>query len=439
MLVLYTPIFIIKVCYTLLYQPHNVIHLIFFFISALYSYLFFCIYGCFTFIFTNYYFIQGFSQLFLFSLLWITCRTIGIKNLCIKKVVFLHSYIIALYLYLREYYFFNNLEFVNYVIVLLSLLSFVVIFNNLIKSEGKKFSLYNIFNNIRNFCVYFFIMPKPYFSLILISLLFAKIIRLGLLSEVMLNDYNIFHYYFCLFSLIVPSIYIFRIVLAVLLNYQTSFNGCYIGSLIIYELLNIRNYRLDYINFNNIGNILIIFTFGFFLLDVIPCLGINMSPQSLDDTVFKIFSSNEININNSSHSSPTNSNWSFGSFVFADHSPQSPIRPFEQKLWLDRFDTLGDAKALDLSKRILLNKICIARNIGADLQLYIQDYIWGNHWYELYSRHYTKGEYGIIRRLPYNYYHDENGKLTYASNGWTYDEDGKFIVNRERELRDIVI
>lgn len=159
-------------------------------------------------------------------------------------------------------------------------------------------------------------------------------------------------------------------------NAQTSISGNYIWFfLIINELLNIRNYRLDNINFNVIANLFIFFTFGLFILDVIPNLGSDIAPKCLDNTVFKIYSANEVNVNNSLQDSPLSSSSSFGSFVFADRFTELPHRTFEQRLWLNRYDSLGDAKSLDLSKRLLLNKICLARNISAEIQLHIQDYI----------------------------------------------------------------
>jgi hypothetical protein len=192
----------------------------------------------------------------------------------------------------------------------------------------------------------------------------------------MLSDDNIFHYYFCIFNLIVPSMLLFRLVLAVFLNAQTSVSGNYICFLIINELLNIRNYRLDNINLNVIANLFIFFTFGLFILDVIPNLGSDIAPKCLDNTVFKIYSANEVNVNNSLQDSPlSSSSSSFGSFVFADRFTELPHRTFEQRLWLNRYDSLGDAKSLDLYKRLLLNKICLARNISAEIQLHIQDYI----------------------------------------------------------------
>lgn len=158
----------------LLYQPH-IIHFIIFFISALYVNLLNYTYNCFTFILSNYYFIQGFfSAFFYFSFIWIMSRTIGINNICIKKILFLHSYIITLYMYFRECYFFYNLQFVDFFFILSSLLSFIAIFNNLTKPKGNIFSLNKIFYSIHNCIMSLLFTRKPYFSLVLIFFIIFK-------------------------------------------------------------------------------------------------------------------------------------------------------------------------------------------------------------------------------------------------------------------------
>jgi len=241
------------------------------------------------------------------------------------------------------------------------LLNFIVIFNNLTKSKANKVSLDKILIIIHNSIISIFVNPRPYFSLILISLLFARIIKLGLLNELTLINDDIFHYYFTSFALIIPGLYIYRIVLAAFLNAQTLSNHS-ISFLIISELLNTSNYRLNNINinFNLISYICIFFSLGLFIPYLVPNLSNNMAFQSLDSTMFKVYSINDINVNPSLQDSPLSdgSNSSFGSSVFAE-SFSFPNRTFEQRLWSDRFDSLGDAKALDLSKRILLHKICL--------------------------------------------------------------------------------
>jgi hypothetical protein len=71
--------------------------------------------------------------------------------------------------------------------------------------------------------------------------------------------------------------------------------------------------------------------------------------------------------NNSGSSSP----------FFASESSRSPSPPptFEQLLWCNRYNSSGDAKALDLGKRMLLNKICIQHGIPEDVKMCIQDNI----------------------------------------------------------------
>jgi hypothetical protein len=203
-------------------------------------------------------------------------------------------------------------------------------------------------------------------------------------------------------------------------------------------MFNIKNYNINNINFNFISTLCILFFFGVFILDPIPSFSRDAISHLPDNNLFKVLSANEVNVStnnsqdtplpagsDSSPNSPLSVNSPFFSDVHSDWPPQS----LERRLWFNRFDSLADAKALDLAKRILLTKICLVKNITPDVQMHIQDYIWGNHWYELYQRHYTRGEEGVIRPLPLNYYHDESGNLKYAPNGFNYDDDGNFILN----------
>ena len=60
---------------------------------------------------------------------------------------------------------------------------------------------------------------------------------------------------------------------------------------------------------------------------------------------------------------------------------------FEQELWENRSRSLEDARRLDIAKRILLRKIIESKNnVPNEIEQLIQDRIWGNHWYDLYSR-----------------------------------------------------
>lgn len=98
---------------------------------------------------------------------------------------------------------------------------------------------------------------------------------------------------------------------------------------------------------------------------------------------------------------------------------------FEQNLWLCRFITLHDAIDLDFPKQLLLNNICLDRNISLDLQLCIRDYIKDHHWYELY-RHYDRYLNGNIIPLRWNEY-KENDQILPAANSYDYDEEWNFI------------
>jgi len=82
-------------------------------------------------------------------------------------------------------------------------------------------------------------------------------------------------------------------------------------------------------------------------------------------------------------------------FDFNTPSPTgTPVPPtFAQILWSSRYDSFDDAKRLDLAKRILLRKILddmsarLGKNIPNEVQQCIQDNVWGNHWYDLYTKH----------------------------------------------------
>jgi hypothetical protein len=49
--------------------------------------------------------------------------------------------------------------------------------------------------------------------------------------------------------------------------------------------------------------------------------------------------------------------------------------------------SLEDARRLDIAKRILLKKIIASKpNVPNEIEQYIQDNIWGNHWHDLYQK-----------------------------------------------------
>lgn len=103
-------------------------------------------------------------------------------------------------------------------------------------------------------------------------------------------------------------------------------------------------------------------------------------------------------------------------------------RTFEQNIWTWRWETLHDARDLDFAKQLLLDKICLDRNISFDLQLCIRDYIRDYHWYELYNRHYTRDASGYIVPLSKIEYRDDSGYICLAPFAYYYDYNGIFFL-----------
>ena len=103
---------------------------------------------------------------------------------------------------------------------------------------------------------------------------------------------------------------------------------------------------------------------------------------------------------NNSPSPPSNSPMPGGSSSSsnpASPQPSTPGSTFEQELWRNRFRSLEDARRLDIAKRILLNKIISSKqNVPYEIEQSIQDHIWGNHWYDVYSRSHLMSDHTLI-------------------------------------------
>ena len=103
---------------------------------------------------------------------------------------------------------------------------------------------------------------------------------------------------------------------------------------------------------------------------------------------------------NNSPSPPSNSPMPGGSSSYsnpASPQPSTPGSTFEQELWRNRFRSLEDARRLDIAKRILLNKIISSKqNVPYEIEQSIQDHIWGNHWYDVYSRPHLMTDHTLI-------------------------------------------
>ena len=103
---------------------------------------------------------------------------------------------------------------------------------------------------------------------------------------------------------------------------------------------------------------------------------------------------------NNSPSPPSNSPMPGGSSSSsnpASPQPSTPGSTFEQELWRNRFRSLEDARRLDIAKRILLNKIISSKqNVPYEIEQSIQDHIWGNHWYDVYSRPHLMTDHTLI-------------------------------------------
>ena len=132
-------------------------------------------------------------------------------------------------------------------------------------------------------------------------------------------------------------------------------------------------------------------------------------------------SANEENVNTSnSQNSPLSTNSFFLSIL--------PPRTFEQNIWTYRWDTLHDARDLDFAKQLLLNKICLDRNISFDLQLCIKDYIRDYNWYELYNRHFNAWCIWLYSTLSKIEYRDYSGYICLAPFGYYYDDNGILLI-----------
>jgi len=67
-------------------------------------------------------------------------------------------------------------------------------------------------------------MPKTYITIIIFAVLITRLFRCGLLDiTVFYLNINLISYIFIAFSLVVPNIYIFKLVFSVLLRIQTSY------------------------------------------------------------------------------------------------------------------------------------------------------------------------------------------------------------------------
>lgn len=303
----------------------------------------------------------------------------------------------------------------------------------------------------------FYFLPKQY-KILLTPVIFISLVSTGLFKHVSIYFLALSHislgsHLFIVFSFIVPGIIIFRIFYAIILHYRLTHGNVCIFSVIFKEIFDTSNYRLNNIDLTLMFSI---FTFGVFSITTIEliCLNFDSINSSIqvnegvgldskyyywhticscnDSSLTAIDSSDSPGLTNSpilgdsparSISPPPTNSPIFG------YSPARSVSPppsFEQQLWLNRRESLPDAKALDLAKRILLFKICSARNIPNDIQMLIQDCIWGNHWYDLYSQEYAHDESGnivhnsVLNHLP--------GDVTYSFQEGNYSfVDGRYL------------
>jgi hypothetical protein len=320
-------------------------------------------------------------------------------------------------------------------ITLSSMLNVIPVYNNLFIKQSKT-PKESVFTEV---FTKFYFLPEQY-KILLTPVIIISLVLTGLFRHVLIYFVNLSHiswisHFFIVFSLLVPGFIFFRIVYAIILHYRLTHRNVCILSLISKELFNISNYRLNNIDLTLMVSILI---FGVFSITTIELIYLNLdsinSPIQVNegvglyskynywDTICSCDDSSIPTVEPSDSPAPTSSPlfaWSPGRSV-------SPPPSFEQQLWLNRRESLPDAKALYLGKRILLYKICSARNISNDIQMLIQDCIWGNHWYELYTQEYAHDETGnivhnsLLNHLP--------GDVTYLFQEGTYSfVDGRYL------------
>lgn len=327
------------------------------------------------------------------------------KSIGFKKVAVFFIYIYSLYLFIESCIIFNitNISSIS-VITISSLFTIIAVYKNFFCKGSKTHKL----SMFKEFFTNFYFLPKEAKKLLvpafIISWIITRLARYVLLDILDLSSLGLTSHLFIVFSLIVPSIIFFRIANAVILHIRLTHGDISIQYVIYKELFNISHYNLNNIDLNLI---LTIFTLGVFSITSVELIffslhGFNGSIQVNEGIPFdtkeytwhNICSCNDVPLPADTSDSPTPSYFSFGSFS----RTSSPALTFEQELWLNRRNSLADAKALDAAKRILLYKICLANNIPADLQMVIQDSVWGNHWYELYTTEYGHDQNGHIVR-----------------------------------------
>lgn len=313
------------------------------------------------------------------------------------------------------------------VITISSILTVIAVYKSFFIKQSKthKESLF-----IEAFTKFYF-LPKQYKILFtpvfIISSVFTWLFKYVLVYFLDISHISLPSHFFILFSLIVPSIIFFRIVYAIILHYRVTHGNVCILSVIFKELFNISNYRLNNIDLTLMFSI---FTFGVFSITTIEliCLNldsINSSIQvnegvGLDSKYYywhTICSCDDYSL---PAVEPSDSPTFTDSPLFRDSPPRTPSPPlrYEEQLWVNRRNSLADAKALDIGKRILLYKICLARSIPNDIQTLIQNSIWGNHWYDLYTQGFGHDESGNI--VHNSLLHSLPGDLTYSFQEGTY-------------------
>lgn len=140
-----------------------------------------------------------------------------------------------------------------------------------IEIKTKRLSLHEICNNIAEkfilLCYFIVSSPISFTICTLSALLISKLIKINAIGY--MHNSTIISYIFITFSLIVPSIFLFRIIFYVIIDIITLHNNINLLAIIIGQIANARHYKINDISPHFIVNIFTFSVFGIFILDVI--------------------------------------------------------------------------------------------------------------------------------------------------------------------------
>lgn len=206
-------------------------------------------------------------QLCLVLLLLLCAISIGMK-----KATSLIAYIVCLIIFVKENTFLDSSQI--FTIAILMFFSFLALSVTLKdKHRSKRLSLFEICNNIvyklSSLYKTFMSYPISYATCIIMSLCITRLFRTNLILIIDLDHNRIFSHIFIIFSLIIPSIIIFRIVLSIIINIRISSGNINLISIIVSEIINTKHYTIKDIDLNLVCNLFISCFSGLILIDII--------------------------------------------------------------------------------------------------------------------------------------------------------------------------